>query len=59
MFEWPSALEMTLRSTPALKPTLEYVALDLGHVDTRTTMRYLDQLRRRENHSALRLAVEF
>jgi site-specific recombinase XerD len=38
---------------------LEYVAADVGHRDIRTTMRYLQLKRRRENNSALRVPVEF
>jgi integrase/recombinase XerD len=38
---------------------LEHVAADVGHRDIRTTMRYVQLQRRRENNSALRLPVEF
>jgi integrase/recombinase XerC len=38
---------------------IEYVSRDVGHADVRTTMRYLDLQRRRENNSALVLPVEF
>jgi integrase/recombinase XerD len=38
---------------------IEYVSRDVGHADLRTTMRYLELKRRRENNSALVLPVEF
>lgn len=33
---------------------LEHIADDVGHADLRTTRKYLDRARRRENNSALR-----
>ena len=38
---------------------IQYVAADVGHADIRTTQRYFDLKRRRENNSALRIPVEF
>lgn len=38
---------------------LEHIADDVGHADLRTTRKYLDRARRRENNSALRVALDF
>jgi site-specific recombinase XerD len=38
---------------------LEHIADDVGHADLRTTRRYLDRARRRENNSALRVPLDF
>jgi len=38
---------------------LEHIADDVGHADLRTTRKYLDRARRRENNSALRVPLDF
>jgi len=38
---------------------LEHIADDVGHADLRTTRKYLDRGRRRENNSALRVPLDF
>jgi site-specific recombinase XerD len=38
---------------------LEHIADDVGHADLRTTRKYLDRARRRENNSALHVALDF
>jgi len=38
---------------------LENIADDVGHADLRTTRKYLDRARRRENNSALRVPLDF
>jgi len=38
---------------------LEHIAEDVGHADLRTTRKYLDLGRRRENNSALRVPLDF
>jgi integrase/recombinase XerD len=38
---------------------LEHIADDVGHADLRTTRKYLDRSRRRENNSAMHVALDF
>ncbi len=38
---------------------LEHIADHVGHADLRTTRKYLDRARQRENNSALRVPLDF
>jgi site-specific recombinase XerC len=51
------ATNITLARTGGAE--LEHIADDVGHADLRTTRKYLDRGRRRENNSALRVPLDF
>jgi len=57
----PSAhgLRATITLARAGGAELEHIADDVGHADLRTTRKYLDRGRRRENNSALRVPLDF